>query len=113
MRAFHVPRFAAPAALLLLLAAAGCDNSEGRIIIRNRTGRAITSVTIAPCGAQVPGPNRLQGSLSSGQSASFDVDFGCHEVAVLTTDQLPGFWQVDIGRGSRQVILFAEPPDPN
>jgi hypothetical protein len=96
--------------ILVSLLLGGCDDDDGRIVLRNRTGRAITSVSIDPCGTQTPGPDKLGTPLANGESASFDVEFGCHRVTALTMDGFPGIWEVEIGRGARQVVLFAEPP---
>jgi hypothetical protein len=54
---------------------------EGWIVVRNDTSRAITTISIEPCGGPTPGPNRLGTPVAPGASESFLLRFGCYDVA--------------------------------
>jgi len=98
-------RVIATASLPLIMA---CDTNEGWIVVRNDTGRAITEVHIDPCGVEEPGPDRTgSGAIAPGSSEGFRTALGCHQVYILTEDGFPGYWEVDLDRGARQVVLFA------
>jgi hypothetical protein len=97
------------AMLVLLLPIAGCDGGEGWIVLHNQIGSPITSVSIAPCGTQDPGPDQLAGAqIPAGGSESFRVRFGCHRVLALFPDGRFAEWSADVNRSSRRVELFTQ-----
>lgn len=97
--------------VVLLMGFVGCDDDDGWIEIRNESGRAIESVTITPCDATTQGPNLLNsGTISDGDSEAFEVDFGCYDVEVRTTDGLPGNWEVVVNSGQKLIVLIAQVP---
>jgi hypothetical protein len=106
----RLPQRAAITSLIVVLALSACDAGEGWIVLRNRTDRSIVSISIEPCGAPIPGPNRLHSPILPGESESFLVRFGCYDVVVMTEDEIPGGWRIDVNASQRRIILFAEPP---
>lgn len=93
--------------LALLLPLSSCADAKGWITVHNQIDVPITALSIDPCGAAAPGPDRLSGGqVPASGSESFQVRYGCHQVTALAPDGRFAEWIVEVNGSNHAVSLF-------